>query len=144
MDDVNAGVRQLLGNLDEAPKPEPVKDGPPVEFKFNTAKDKVGLPLEHPSYVKPRCKLCGGKGYRIFLIGDGYGTSPKDGSRHQLKSRNLLACACVHRNYSKTRLEFEKKVEDIMGGCIDKGDLREKAQENVRKRVLSESFPHLL
>lgn len=103
---INSAVKDLIEH--EAAQPKPPKDEAPGAFKFNTAKDKVGIPLESVDYVKASCKLCHGRGYLSFLVGDGY----LDGAPR--KARDLRACTCVHRGYSKTRLAFQKRVlEDV-------------------------------
>lgn len=94
----NSAVQHLLDNPDTT-------DKPPKEFKFNTALDEVGLPLESLDYAKNNCKSCYGRGYLSYLVGNGY----KDGQ--QLQARNEMACHCVHKGYSKVRLAKQAELE---------------------------------
>jgi hypothetical protein len=111
--DFNEAVVELV-NQTETVDPDPA----PTPFTFNTAPDKVGLPLESPAYVRKNCKHCLGRGFRTRLIGDGYmDTLDENGYavRVPRKARQHFACICVHREYTRRRLALaaEKEVDSL-------------------------------
>lgn len=101
---MNAAVEALIADADKRKAKEPVKDAPPGEFRFNEALDNVGLPLEGERYINKNCGTCYGKGYVTRLVGNGY----KDGV--QLQARQQEACICVHRGYTRQRLQTQREI----------------------------------
>lgn len=98
-------IEQILQTLDvNAPagiattgsKKEPTVEelGP---FTFSEGLDKVGLPIEHPSYVKRSCKNCRGRGGVIQLVG----------------GRHWQTCGCVNKGYTKLRMAFGKRAAEL-------------------------------
>jgi hypothetical protein len=82
--------------------------------------DKVGLPMEHPSYAKSSCNSCYGRGYIIQTVG---------GRRYQ-------TCGCVNKGYVRTRKAFEAKVADTLAGYV--GSDLDGAKKAVQERYLKE------
>ena len=97
-------------------KPQYVEPYPAVPaYRFNPAPDQVGLALEHPDYRKPSHRACLGRGFIRVLPGDGYSTTEteEDGSRKKLRAE-LIACACVHRGYTRVRHAFGRAVMAVL------------------------------
>lgn len=141
---INSAVADLLNapaNTGTASLPPAEKDEAPEAYKFNVAPDQIGLPLEHKDYVKRTCKRCLGRGYQTLLVGDGY-REDASGGRVKRVARRLETCDCVHKGYSKTRLAFQKRVDedvkDIMAGY--KGTHAADAEEKVRARATAEAL----
>jgi hypothetical protein len=133
---INKAVEAALESLESDGLAAPPKDGPPKLFEFNKTPDKVGLPSEHPAYVKPGCKFCYGRGYQAFLIGDGYNDETP---RKKLEARRLQACVCVHKNYTQTRNSLEKLI-----AAAPKESEDPKVLADIAVSLIKEHFPGLL
>lgn len=119
-------------------EPEPV-DKEPGPFVFGTGRDHVGLPLEHPAYAKTSCRECSyGRGYVTVLLGNGYvKTGPA--TKRPIRARDRNVCACVHKGYTRVRLDFDRRVEALVG----KGMKLDEAMRSVREAVYAKLFPGL-
>lgn len=101
----------------------------PREFKFNEARDFVGLPMEHRNYADRNCNECYGRGVKRYVLVDGsmgvvFDDVPAPGAGARIVNnpkRILKACHCVHRGYSRVRLQYERDVEALVktGWTID-------------------------
>lgn len=87
---MNSGILDLLAN---PPKP--------TGFVFSKATDRLGLYVEHPSYVKANCKDCYGRGSVTFV-------RPED------DEKLFMACHCVNKGYVKVRLAMEQALLGIV------------------------------
>lgn len=86
-------------------------------FCFTDAKDPVGLPYGHESYVKASCSSCYGRGYQIQLVG----------------GRHYQNCHCVTRGYARARKRFDRECGVVMA-------LYDLSEEKARKHVLDLFF----
>jgi hypothetical protein len=107
----NSGVAELR-KMAASFRPVAEIDPEPSPFVFNTAPDKIGLPMESLRYVKKSCKRCDGRGYQTILVGDGY--KMVDDKRVARRARKTLLCFCVHQGYTKTRLGVERSIEQMV------------------------------
>ena len=115
---INAAVQSLLGSVDANPGAY-TETKVATEFTFNTAPDKIGLPMEHPKYVKKTCKTCYGRGWQAQVIGDGY--RDVGGIKVSNETRTFYACACVHSGYTKTRLAAQQQIQEAVDNGEDEG-----------------------
>lgn len=119
-----ATPKALAAPADEAPGP----------FTFSDKKDKVGIRYESQAYVDKSCNDCYGRGYQIYLIGDGYiGKAATKDVRLARKARDLRACRCVIRAYVRARVEWEKGVKlgaKALG--IDEAEMRTRMLADVK------------
>ncbi len=79
------------------------EDREPGPFTFSDKKDKEGLLYESKHYVDRNCNDCYGRGFQVYLIGDGYFPG-----RVARKARDVRACRCVIKGYVRARLHHEK------------------------------------
>jgi len=144
MENVNDAVRQLVEDYAK-PAPPPVAAPPtparneachcgsgkkfkkchllqtePEVFTFNTAKDNIGIPMEHREFVKFKCKLCGEKGYQRFYVKG---------------KKELRACACVHAEYTRIRLKVEKEALAAIAKDIEEAESVEEPSEELKKTL---------
>lgn len=93
----------------------PVEVGP-------DGKDEVGLPVDSHRYIKHNCSDCFGSG-KLLYIDNEHGTPSMQATetgvfsraarrRSKVKANNVTShtCHCVHRGYSRTRRELERRT----------------------------------
>jgi hypothetical protein len=95
------------------------------EFKFGDGKDKDGLPLAHPIYVRKRCNDCYGRG---CVIQTSHGP------------RRYITCGCVHAGYVRTRKLFEESLKQSMASYTGPDAEREDKIKRMAELIIQELF----
>lgn len=98
LDTLQTAVPSAVATSAPAKKPKTLEELFETPFTFSTAQDKVGLPMEHKTYVKRGCNDCYGRGYVIQTGG---------GRRYQ-------TCGCLNRGYVKTRRAVEAEADQLV------------------------------
>ncbi len=111
---VNATVDQLAQQLTLDKRRAEIQ-AMAAGYVFTKSKDDVGLPHEHPRYVKKSCKSCHGRGYQIQYFNGGAriqigeaGDGAGGGKHFEHVQRLYQACKCQIARYNSVRNEVEQ------------------------------------
>lgn len=94
--------------------------GNPFAFgRLAAERDQVGLPKNHPSYVKRSCKTCYGRGYRVVSAGV---RLHDDGRKTKTPGTRYVACTCVENGYKRALVELGRLVRSELKFAKDNGE----------------------